>query len=56
MRQPGGVVNPRSLIRLYRDSAQGEPKTVLLRDPERSVLQYVSTGSAQKCRLQAALG
>jgi hypothetical protein len=41
--------------RLYRHSAQGEPKVVVFCDPERSVLKYVSTGSAEKRHLQAAI-
>jgi hypothetical protein len=41
---------------LCRDSVQTEPKMASLREPERSVLQYVSTGSAQDRRLQAGMG
>jgi len=37
------------------DFGQGESKMVVRRDPERSVHQYVSTGSATKRHLQAAL-
>ncbi|MGH6633890.1 MAG: hypothetical protein ACREB0_11045, partial [Sphingopyxis sp.] len=40
----------------YRDPVQGEPKMVISRDPERSVLLYVSTGSAGNHHLQAAMG
>lgn len=28
---------------------------VVFRNPERSVLKYVSTGSAEKCHLQAGM-
>jgi hypothetical protein len=41
---------------LYRDSAQGEAKIVFGRDPERSGLLAVSTGSMDKRDLQVAMG
>jgi len=55
VRGDGRFLRPAALS-LYRHSGQGEPKMVVLGDPERSVLWYVSTGSAQNHHLQAAMG